>query len=403
MHEPSVEILLRSYVNEGSDAAFTELVQRCTGLVHATARRRVGGDAHLARDVTQLVFVDLARKAPALIHGTVIAGWLHHHTCFRAATLVRGERRRRSREEKAAEMEEIEHEGNDSWRKLEPWLDHALESLPSKDRDAIVLRFFADEALAGLGAKWGITEDAAQKRVTRALEKLRSYFARRGIATSSAALASAFAVNGVQGAPAGLAASAAHLALVGAASTAGNGFFAGIAGSIMETKVKLTIAATLAAVATSIIVIQQRQNSRLRSELAAIRGFEATTSSRATNRITVSKGSSLPFPAAAAVRSDMIALADLESVLAKSIRDELWKNDNLAFRAVIARIDDRDMPAALAYMSDHLIGIPRDQVRENMVFFWARRAPALAAAWCQQFPATAEQQRLSQMVAKNWA
>lgn len=403
MHEPSVETLLRAYVNEGSEAAFTELVQRCTGLVYATARRRVGGDAHLARDVTQLVFVDLARKARTLAQGAVVAGWLHHHTCFRAATLVRGERRRRLREEKAAEMEKTEQAEDGSWQKMEPWLDHALESLPGGDRDAIVLRFFSGEAMASLGEKWGITEDAAQKRVARALERLRSYFARRGIATSSAALASAFAANGVQGAPAGLAASAAHLALVGAASTGGSGLLVAVAGFIMETKVKLAIAAAVGALATGIIVIQQQQNRRLRAELEAERAGQTETFRPAPGPAGSPGRRAGTAAANAPAQPVMLATAEVEAVMARIVRDQLWETDHAACADLLARIESRDMPAALAYLGDHTTGLPRRNARLMVVELWAKRDPALAAAWCQQASPSAEQQQLNRMVSNLWA
>lgn len=404
MHEPSVETLLRAYVNDGSEAAFTEVVHRCTGLVYATALRRVGGDAHLARDVTQLVFVDLARKARTLAHRTVIAGWLHHHTCFRAATLVRSEQRRRIREEKAAEMEKTElTEERSSWQKMEPWLDHALESLPGRDRDAILQRFFSGEALAGLGEKWGITEDAAQKRVARALERLRRYFAQRGIATTSAALASAFTANGVQGAPAGLAASATHLALVGAASTAGNGLLVAAAGFIMETK-KLAIAVTVGTLATGIIVTQQRQNGRLRAELEAERSERALASRQvAPNSPGMAARRLIESPATTTVPPAMIASADVEAVMAQIIRDKLWETDHTAFQDLIGRIADADMSLALAYLADHTVGLTRTQARLPIVEDWARRSPALAAAWCQQLPPSADQKRLKELISNRWA
>lgn len=403
MSEPSVETLLQAYVNEGSEAAFTGVVQRCTGLVYATALRRVGGDAHLARDVAQLVFVDLAGKARTFARGTVIAGWLYHHTCFRAATVVRSERRRRIREEKAAEMEEIEHAENGSWQTIEPWLDPALESLPDRDRDAILLRFFSDEAFASLGERWGITEDAAQKRVSRALERLRRSFARRGIATSTAALASVFAANGVQAAPAGLAASAAHLALVGAASAGRSSALATAAAFLMETKAKLAIAATVGALATGIIVTQQRQNDRLRAELEAARTREAASWREVPNSARTVTSRSAVASVAANVPPSMIASADLEAVMAQVVRDRLWEADPAAFQELLARIETHDLPVALGYVGNHTTGLIRRNVRSIVVEYWATRDPASAAAWCLQAPPSAEREQLNRTVSNLWA
>lgn len=205
--------LLSAYVSTGSGAAFTELVRRHIALVHSAALRKVGGDAHLACDVCQLVFTDLALKAQLLPPRVVLAGWLHHHTCYRAATAVRGERRRRAREQEAATMKMIEDTSDETWNHLGPLLDDALEHLPARDRNALLLRYFEGKNLAETGQALGLTDDAAQKRVSRATEKLRAYFARRGVTTGSAALATILATNAVRAAPLGLEVTTARLAL----------------------------------------------------------------------------------------------------------------------------------------------------------------------------------------------
>ena len=86
--------LLADYARNGSEEAFRELVTRYLSLVYSTAIRLVGGDAHLAEDVAQTVFVDLARKARTLPGDVMLGGWLHRNTCFVAAKTMRGERRR---------------------------------------------------------------------------------------------------------------------------------------------------------------------------------------------------------------------------------------------------------------------------------------------------------------------
>ena len=213
MRELDSNELLSAYVSAGSEAAFTELVRRHSDLVYSAALRKVGGDTHLARDVCQLVFTDLALKAQLLPPRVVLAGWLHHHTCYRAATAVRGERRRRVREQEAATMKMIEDTSDHTWSRLALLLDDALESLPQSDRSALLLRYFEGKSLAETGQALGLTDDAAQKRVSRATEKLRAYFARHGVTTGSAVLAAALTTNAVRAAPAGLEITTAKISL----------------------------------------------------------------------------------------------------------------------------------------------------------------------------------------------
>lgn len=404
MHEPPVETLLREFVDRGSQAAFTEVVRRGTELVYSTALRRVGGDAHLARDVTQLVFIDLARKARALAPRTVVAGWLHHHTCFRAATMVRSERRRRAREEKAAEMEKSAQEPNHFWPRLEPLLDDALESLSQADRDAVVLRFFAGQDLTSIGRTWGVTDDAAQKRVSRALEKLRSYFARRGVAASSTALATAITTHGVCGAPAGLAATVAHVALLQAAAAAGGSSIAAISATfVMATKIKLAVASAAGVLAVALIVSERRENHRLRAELTAGRLAGTAVSSPAADQVDAKARQSTGPRAAAVAPPANIASTDVEAIIARVIREELWETDHRAFQDILTRIENRDMPTALAYVENNATGQTRRSLRTMLVEHWAKRSPASAASWCRQLPPSADRQQLKEMVSNIWA
>jgi len=215
--------LLQQYTGEGSESAFGELVKRHIDLVYAAALRVVNGDAHLAQDVTQTVFMDLARQAGRLPPGVVLPGWLHRHTCFRAATAVRTERRRRTREQTAMAMRALDDNTEPPWEQIAPYLDECLNQLNPSDRDAIVLRFLKRQDFRAVGAALGVSEDAAEKRVSRALDRLRGLLSRRGVALSAVALTAVLAAEAVTAAPAALAAgvtSAALEAVAGAGKTA---------------------------------------------------------------------------------------------------------------------------------------------------------------------------------------
>jgi RNA polymerase sigma factor (sigma-70 family) len=197
------EQLLREYVEARSESAFGELVARHIDMVYAAALRMMHGDVPLAKDVTQTVFIDLARKAHRLPQGVVLAGWLHRHTCFTAATAVRAERRRRLREQAAMELQEL-NETASSWESIAPHLDECLNQLSAADREALVLRFLKSADFRTVGARLGINEDAAQKRVSRALEKLRRILTRRGMNFTAGALTTLIATHPAGTAPVGL-------------------------------------------------------------------------------------------------------------------------------------------------------------------------------------------------------
>ncbi len=218
--------LLREYATKGSEAAFRELVTRYVDLVYSAALRRVRGDAHRAEEVTQTVFTDLARKAATLPERVMLGGWLHRHTGFVASNLVRGEIRRQAREKEAATM--MIHESDEaSWQELAPMLDEAIDQLESADREVILLRFFERRDLKSLGSVFGVSEDAAQKRVSRAVDKLREMLSARGVAMTTALLGTLLAERTVMAGPAGLAETVGGKALQ---SLSPAGFTAGLAG-----------------------------------------------------------------------------------------------------------------------------------------------------------------------------
>lgn len=199
--------LLRRYVARNDQAAFGELVRRRIDLVYSVAVRQCGGDTHLAEDVTQRVFIDLARKARSLVGHAVLSGWLCQSARFAASDVVRAERRRRHREQEAMTMDDrFDSRCSVDLETLRPLLDEALSKLSSVDRDAIALRYFEQRGLSDVGAILRLSPEAARKRVDRALEKMREMLARRGIMSTSAALALALEEQGAIAAPTGLAA-----------------------------------------------------------------------------------------------------------------------------------------------------------------------------------------------------
>lgn len=216
--------LLRRYAAENSEESFRQLAERHGALVYSVAMRQLRR-AHQAEEVTHAVFTALARKAGTLPNGTILAGWLYRATRFAAAKLQRDEERRQRHEQEAARIMSAESppESEADWGQIVPLLDTELESLREKDRSAVLLRFFEDRSFKEVGEALGVSEDAAKMRVSRALNKLRQRFLKRGVALSITALTGAIgreALASTAAAPPGLAASVTSICAAKGASSA---------------------------------------------------------------------------------------------------------------------------------------------------------------------------------------
>ena len=196
--------LLAQYVRTGSEAAFAVLVARYVNLVHSAAWRYTG-HAQQAEEITQAVFIILARKAGTLSDRTVLSGWLYQTARLTAANLVKGETRRRYREQEAYMNSILNQPESELWPQIAPLLDEAMGNLGETDRTVLVLRFFENKTNGEVAAALGLAEGTVQRRALRALDKLRTRLVKHGVSSTTAMLAGAISANSVQAAPAGLA------------------------------------------------------------------------------------------------------------------------------------------------------------------------------------------------------
>ncbi len=253
--------LVREYADRNSEQAFAILVSRHVNLVYSVALRQVR-DPHLAEEISQSVFLILARKAKSLAPKTILAGWLCRTARYVSSRSLRNESRRQTREQESQMQSTLNEPESGVWNQIAPMLDEALSCLGEEEHDALVLRFFDGKGLKQVGAVMGTTEDAARMRVNRGLEKLREFFTRRGVTLSATAVAGAVAANAVQAAPAGMATAITAAVLPGATFTTATAM-AATKGIAMTTLQNTLITAALAvAVGTGIYEARQAANTR---------------------------------------------------------------------------------------------------------------------------------------------
>jgi len=270
MSDTDLELLAR-YTRQHAEDAFAEIVRRHLGLVYSAAIRQVRSP-QLAEEVAQSVFVDLARTAPRLKPGTILTAWLYEVTRRTAIDVVRREASRQLREQIATEMNAMNATAAD-WAHIEPLLDEAMHALDDTDRTAVLLRYFENKSLREVGATLGTSENAAQKRLGRAVERLREFFAKRGVTVGTSGLVVVISANAVQAAPVGLV-----VTISTAATLAGTTITTATAIAtktlVMTATQKALIAAVLAA-AVGTGIYEARQASRLRDQVQALQQQQA--------------------------------------------------------------------------------------------------------------------------------
>jgi RNA polymerase sigma factor (sigma-70 family) len=274
VNDQTEQQLLRDYAESQSEAAFAELVRRHVDLVYSAALRMVC-DSHLAKDVTQGVFVALAQNARQLTNRPVLSGWLHRTAQNLASKIVRTDVRRRAREQEAAAMNQLlSAESDTSWEHIAPHLDDALGELSEPDRDALLLRYFERKSAQEMAQTLGISDDAAQKRVSRAVERLREFFAKRGVSVGAGGLVVVISANAVQAAPVGLALTISTAAAL-TGTTLGTTAIVTATKAIAMTALQKTIVTATIAVLAGVGIYEIHHASELRSAVQSLQQQQA--------------------------------------------------------------------------------------------------------------------------------
>ena len=268
MQESQDSELLRQYAREKSDAAFAALVARHVNMVYSAALRKTGNPA-AAQEITQAVFIILAQKANRLLPHPALSGWLYQTTRLTAANFLRTEIRRTRREQEAYMQSLSRQTEPELWTQITPLLEDAMGDLGEKDRNALALRFFEGKTFSEIGTAFRVSENAARKRTDYALEKLRAYFFKRGVTSTTGSIAAAISANSVHAAPAMLAKTAAAVALAkgATASTSTLALVKGALKIMAWTNSKVVIGASVVV----LLAVQHHQNTAQARQIAAAR------------------------------------------------------------------------------------------------------------------------------------
>ncbi len=265
--------LLAEYARSGSEAAFAALVARYLNLVYSAALRFTGNPHH-AQEISQAVFVTLARKAGGLRRSVLMPGWLYQTARLTAANFVKSEIRRQNREQEAYMQSTLNGPAPAAWEQIAPLLDEAMGGLGETDRNAVVLRYFENKTAEETGALLKLTTAAAHKRVERALDKLRKFFTKRNVTIGTGGLVGLISANAVQAAPAGLVATISAAAVISGTAISTATLITATTTIAMTTLQKTIVAAALAAaVGTGIYAVHQ--GAQLRGQIRMLEDRQA--------------------------------------------------------------------------------------------------------------------------------
>ncbi len=389
--------LLGRFASGALASAFSELVRRHVDHVYSSALRRVNGDHALAQDVTQTVFADLARQAGRIPADMPPGGWLHRHTGFVASKMIDRERRRRAREQEAARMNTHDSAAADTeWAATAPLLDAAMDELPASDRDALVLRFFEQRDFRSVGAVLGLSDDSAQKKVSRALDKLRAVLGRRGVVTAGGALASLLVVNAVHAAPAPLAAGVGTQALAEATTRGGTlgGALAGL-GTAGRVKAAAAVAVLLVATAAGVKWVESR----------SVR--DAALVEKPVVPVVVVKEPAPAPPPPAPVRPAVSQPATVPELVAAAAAE--WRGGNQKVAATsralgfLSRIPPAQVPEALD-LAGKVNDVPtRILLFKHLLSLWAESEPMKALAWASRDVAVSQRADMCIGIMNAWS
>jgi RNA polymerase sigma factor (sigma-70 family) len=269
--------LLRAHI-QGDDAAFREIVSRHTDLVYSAALRQVNSPS-FAQDIAQSVFVDLVRKSSEvsarMANDASLAGWLYRSTRFAVLNHLRDEHRRAEHERQAMEQLFTDSSPAADWERIRPVLDEAMAELSDADRDALLLRFFKNHDFQTVGRALGLSDDAAQKRVTRAVERLRKFFAKRGVAIGAAGLVVLISANAVQAAPPALSALISTAAILTGTAAAHTSTAITATKVIAMTTLQKTIVTATIAVLVGTTFYETRRTSKLADQISTLQEQQA--------------------------------------------------------------------------------------------------------------------------------
>jgi RNA polymerase sigma factor (sigma-70 family) len=358
---PDDMTLVREFAATQSEPAFAALVERHVALVHSAALRQTS-DVHLAEEITQAVFIVLARKASSLGEDTILPAWLYRATRYATADALKRQRRRQAREQEAYMQSALPTDDpGAAWQQLAPLLDDVMDQLSERDRAPLVLRYFENRPWREIAGLMRVNEDAAQKRVARALEKLRELFAKRGLTLTAALVAGAVSANSVPAAPAGLAAKISAAALAGTAATTAT-IIATTKTIAMTTLQKIAVTAALAVtIGAGLYEARQAQAAqntvaKLQAELAPRAGQIQELQNNfadATNRLAESRAENSRLRSNPQA-SELLRLRGEVGVL-KNQASPALQSEKLSGQAEFTRDDEHRLGRASVLMTD-LIG-----------------------------------------------